>query len=58
MTKTSLIVELDFFGKIIPSWVNFGQGEDLKLITELFEKVQYSHHQTIKNDLNKAILLM
>ena len=36
----------------------FGQGEDLKLTTELSEKVQYSHHQTIKNGLNEAILLM
>ena len=36
----------------------FGQGEDLKLTTELSEKVQYSHHQTIKNGLNEAILHM
>ena len=34
------------------------EREDLKLTTELFEKVQYSHHQTIKNGLNEAILLM
>ena len=47
-----------FFGKIVPYWVYFGQGEDLKLTTELPEKVQYSHHQTIKNGLNEAILLM
>ena len=47
-----------FFGKIVPYWVYFGQGEDLKLTTELSEKVQYSHHQTIKNGLNEAILLM
>ena len=36
----------------------FGQGDDLKLTTELSEKVQYSHYQTIKNGLNEAILLM
>jgi len=45
-------------GKIVPYWVYFGQAEDLKLTTELSEKVQYSHHQTIKNSLNEAILLM
>ena len=56
--KKRLIVELDFFGKIVPYWVYFGQGEDLKLTTELSEKVQYSHHQTIKNGFNEAILLM
>ena len=39
-------------------WVYFGQGEDLKLTTELSEKVQYSHHQTIKDGLNEAILHM
>ena len=36
----------------------FGQDEDLKLTTELSEKVQYSHHQTLKNGLNEAKLLM
>ena len=36
----------------------FGQGEDFKLTTELSEKVQYSHSQTIKNGLNEAIVLM
>ena len=36
----------------------FGQGEDFKLTTELSEKVQYSHNQTIKNGLNEAILTM
>ena len=36
----------------------FGQGEDLKLTTELSEKVQYSRNQAIKNGLNEAILLM
>ena len=36
----------------------FGEGEDLKLTTELSEKVQYSHHQTIKNGLNEEILRM
>ena len=39
-------------------WMYFAQGEDLKLTTELSEKVQYSHHQTIKNGLNEAVLLM
>ena len=29
MKKTILIVEHDFFGKIVPYWVYFGQGEDL-----------------------------
>ena len=29
----------------------FGQGEDLKLTTELSEKVQYSRNQAIKNGL-------
>jgi len=53
-----LIVEHDFLGKIVPYWVYFGQGEDLKLTRELSEKVQYFHHQTIKNGLNEAILLM
>ena len=36
----SLIVEHDFFWKIVPNWVCFGQGEDFKLTTELSEKVQ------------------
>ena len=47
-----------FWGKIVPYWVDFGQGEDLKLTRELSEKVQYFHHQTIKNGLNEAILHM
>ena len=55
--RKSLIVELDFFGKIVPYWVCFGQGVDLKLTTELFEKVHYSHHQTFKNGLIAVILL-
>ena len=41
-----------------PNGVYFGQGEDLKLTTELFEKVRYSRNQAIKNGLNEAILLM
>ena len=45
-------------GKIVPYWVYFGQGEDFKLTTELFEKVQYSRNQAIKNSLNEAILPM
>ena len=51
------MVEHDFFRKIVPHWVYFGQGEDLKLITELSEKVQYSHHQTIRNGLMKQYCL-
>jgi len=53
-----MIVEHDFFWKIVPHWVYFGQGEDFKLTMEPSEKVQYSHNQAIKNGLNKAILLM
>ena len=56
--EKNLIVEHDFFGKIVPYWVNLGQGEDLKLGTELSKNVQYSQHQTIKNGLNEAILPM
>ena len=47
-----------FGGKIVPNWLYFGQGEDLKLTTELPVKVQYSRNQAMKNSLNKAILLM
>ena len=47
-----------FFLKMVPNWVYFGQGEDFKLTTEPFEKVQYSRNQAIKNGLNEAILLM
>ena len=47
-----------FFWKMVPNWVNFGQGEDFMLTTELSEKVQYSRNQAIKNGLNEAILLM
>ena len=53
-----MIVEHDFFWKMLPNWVYFGQGGDFKLTTELSEKVQYSHNQAIKNGLNEAILLM
>jgi len=56
--KKSLIVEHNFFWKIVPNWLYFGQGEDFKLTTELSEKVQYSRSQAIKNSLNEAILLM
>ena len=35
-----------------------GQGQDVKLTTELSEKVQYSRNQATKNSLNEAILLM
>ena len=54
--EKSLIVEHDFFSSKL--WVYFGQGEDFKLTTELFEKVQYSRNQAIKNSLNEAILRM
>ena len=47
-----------FFGKTVPNWVHFGQGEDFQLTTELSEKVQYPRNQAIKNGLNEAILLM
>jgi len=46
--EKSLLVEHDFFGKIVPNWVYFGQGEDFKLTTELPEKMQYSRNQAIK----------
>ena len=43
---------------MVPNWVYFGKDKDLKLTTELSEKVQYSRNQTIKNGLKEAILLM
>ena len=43
---------------MVLNWVYFGQGENLKLATELSEKVQYSRNQAIKNGLNEAIPLM
>ena len=49
---------MNFFGKMVPNWVYFGQGEDLKFTTKLSEKLQYSRNQAIKNGLNEAILLM
>ena len=52
------MVEHDFFWKMVPNRVHFGQGEDFNLTTELSEKVQYSRNQAIKNGLNEAILLM
>ena len=36
---------------MVPNGVYFCQGEDLKLTTELSEKVQYSRNQAIKNGL-------
>ena len=54
----SLIVEHNFFWKIVPNWMYFVQGEDFKLTTELSKKVQYSRNQAIKNSLNEAILPM
>ena len=56
--KKSLIVEHDFWGKIVSYLVYLGKGEDFKLSTELSERVQYSHNQAIKNELNEAILLI
>ena len=53
-----LIVEHNFFWKIVPNWASFGQGEDFKLTAELSEKLQYSRDQAIKNSLNEAILIM
>ena len=47
-----------FWGKIVPNWVYFGQREDLKLTTELSQKIHYCRNQAIKNGLNEAILLM
>ena len=38
-------MEHDFFWKIVPNWVYFGQGEDVKLTTELSEKARYSRKQ-------------
>ena len=46
------------FWKMVPNWVYFSQGEDVKLTTDLSEKVQYSRNQAIKDGLNEAILLM
>ena len=36
--EKNLIVEHDFFWKIVPNWVYFGQREDFKLATKLSEK--------------------
>ena len=36
--EKSLIVEHDFFWKIVPNWVYFGQGGDFKLTTQLSKK--------------------
>ena len=47
-----------FWGKMVPNWVYFNQGEDFRLTTELSKKVQYSRNQAIKNGLSEAILLM
>ena len=58
MKKKSLIVEHNFFWKIVPYWMYFDQLQDFKLTTELSEKVQYSRNQATKNSLNEAILLL
>ena len=47
-----------FLGEIVSYLVYLGQGEDFKLSTELSQKVQYPHNQTIKNELNEAILFI
>ena len=48
-----------FFGGTVVSYlVYLGQGEDFKITTELFEKVQYLHNQAIKKEVNEAILLI
>ena len=47
-----------YFWKIVPNWLCFGKGEDFRLNMEMFEKVQSSRNQAIKNGLNEAILLM
>ena len=56
--KKSLIVEHDFFGKVVSYLVYLGQGEDFKLTRELYEKAQYPHNQAIENELNETILLI
>ena len=53
-----MIVEHDFFWKMVPNWLYFGQGEDFKLTPDLSKKARYSGNQAIKNGLNEAILLM
>ena len=53
-----MIVEHDFFWKIVSYLVYLSQGEDFKLTTELSEKVKYPHIQAIKSELNEAILLI
>ena len=53
-----MIVEHDFFLENGSQLGVFGEGEDVKLTTELSEKVQYSRNQAIRNGLNEAILLM
>ena len=56
--RRSLIVEYEFFRKIVPYWAYFGEGEDFKLTTELSKKVQYSGNQVIKKGLDESILLI
>ena len=55
--EKSLRVRHDFFFLENSSVFGvLGQGKDFKLTTELSEKVEYPHHQAIKNELNEAIL--
>ena len=39
-----------FGGKIVSYLAYLGQGKDFKLSTELSERVQYPHNQTIKTN--------
>ena len=41
--KKSLIVDNDFFWKVVLYWVHFGNGEDFKLTKELSKNVHYSY---------------
>ena len=56
--EKSLIVEHEFFWKIVPNWVYFGQREVFKLSTELSEKGKLCRNQAIRNGLYEAIMLM
>ena len=47
-----------FFWKIVPNWVYFGQGEDVKLNTEMFEKSAIFPQPGNQKGLSEGILLM
>ena len=53
-----MIVEHDFFWKIVPNWVYFGQREDFKLTKELPEKREMMPQPGNQKPLNEAILVM